>query len=94
MIYEMNSQVKNMSRYTYTTDDMNDCITLYDDEEELKTSFDSEIVLYPLDDSVTVVDKLNFYEALVKELKMHLEYHDWTDKDFKDVIEEVELNLE
>ena len=90
----MNSQVKNMSRYTYTTDDMNDCITLYDDEEELKTSFDSEIVLYPLDDSVTVVDKLNFYEALVKELKMHLEYYDWTDKDFKDVIEEVELNLE
>lgn len=90
----MNSQVKNMSRYTYTTDDMNDCITLYDDEEELKTSFDSEIVLYPLDDSVTVVDKLNFYEALIKELKMHLEYHDWTDKDFKDVIEEVELNLE
>ena len=94
MIYEMNSQVKNMSRYTYTTDDMNDCITLYDDEEELKTSFDSEIVLYPLEDSVTVVDKLNFYEALVKELKMHLEYHDWADKDFKDVIEEVELNLE
>ena len=94
MIYEMNSLVKNMSRYTYTTDDMNDCITLYDDEEELKTSFDSEIVLYPLDDSVTVVDKLNFYEALIKELKMHLEYYDWTDKDFKDVIEEVELNLE
>lgn len=94
MRYGMNSQVKNMSRYTYTTDDMNDCITLYDDEEELKTSFDSEIVLYPLDDSVTVVDKLNFYEALVKELKMHLEYYDWTDKDFKDVIEEVELNLE
>ena len=90
----MNSQVKNMSRYTYTTDDMNDCITLYDEEEELKTSFDSEIVLYPLEDSMTVVDKLNFYEALVKELKMHLEYHDWTDKDFKDVIEEVELNLE
>ena len=94
MIYEMNSQVKNMSRYTYTTDDMNDCITLYDEEEELKTSFDSEIVLYPLDDSVTVIDKLNFYEALIKELKMHLEYYDWTDKDFKDVIEEVELNLE
>ena len=90
----MNSQVKNMSRYTYTTDDMNDCITLYDEEEELKTSFDSEIVLYPLEDSVTVVDKLNFYEALIKELKMHLEYYDWTDKDFKDVIEEVELNLE
>ena len=90
----MNSPVKNMSRYTYTTDDMNDCITLYDEEEELKTSFDSEIVLYPLDDSVTVIDKLNFYEALIKELKMHLEYHDWTDKDFKDVIEEVELNLE
>ena len=94
MIYEMNSPVKNMSRYTYTTDDMNDCITLYDEEEELKTSFDSEIVLYPLEDSVTVVDKLNFYEALIKELKMHLEYYDWTDKDFKDVIEEVELNLE
>ena len=39
MIYEMNSQVKNMSRYNYATDDMNDCITLYDEEEENDWSF-------------------------------------------------------
>ena len=82
-----------MTRYEYNEDLENDCLTLVDNEDELKTDHDSEIVLYPLDDAVTIVDKLNFYEALVKELKMHLEYYDWTDKDFKDVIEEVELNL-
>lgn len=81
-------------RYKYQKDVANDCITICDDEEELKTSFDSEIVLSPMEDAITVVDKLNFYELLVKELMMNLEYHDWTEDDFKSVIEDVKVNLE
>ena len=39
-------------RYEYTKDTMDDCITLTDNEYELKTSFDSEIVLYPVEDAI------------------------------------------
>lgn len=81
-------------RYEYSEDVENDCITLTDNEYELKTSFDSEIVLYPIDGAEQVIDKLNWYEAVIKEMKMHLEYYDWTEKDFKDLIEDVEVNLE
>ena len=81
-------------RYKTSKDYTNDCLTICDEEEELQTSFGSEIVLYPLEDAETVVDKLNFYELLVKELMMHLEYHEWTEDDFKSVIEDVEANLE
>lgn len=85
-------------RYEYSEDSINDCITLTDNEEELKTSFDSEIVLYPMDDAITVIDKLNWYEQyyglLVGMLKEHLEYHGWTEDDFKGVIEDVEANME
>jgi len=81
-------------RYKTSKDYGNDCLTICDEEEELQTSFGSEIVLYPLEDAETVVDKLNFYELLVKELMMHLEYHEWTEDDFKSVIEDVEANLE
>ena len=83
-----------MARYEYNEDLENDCITLIDNEDELKTDYDSEIILYPLDDAVTVVDKLNWYEAVVKEMKSHLEYYDWTEEDFKKtIIEEAEANL-
>ena len=85
-------------RYEYTVDESNDCLTLTDNNDELKTSFDSEIILYPLDDAIGVVDKLNWYEEyyglLVKELKMHLEYHGWSEEDFKSVIEDVKANME
>ena len=83
-----------MTRYEYNEDLENDCLTLVDNEDELKTDYDSERVLYPLDDAVTVIDKLNWYEAVVKEMKSHLEYYDWTEEDFKKtIIEEAEANL-
>lgn len=85
-------------RYETQEDLENDCLTLIDNKEELKTSFDSEIILFPLEDAQTVVDKLNWYEQyyglLVGMLKEHLEYHGWTEDDFKGVIEDVEANLE
>ena len=83
-----------MTRYEYNEDLENDCLTLVDNEDELKTDHDSEIVLYPLDDAVTIVDKLNWYELLVKMLKENLEYEGWTEDDFKGLIEDVEVNLE
>ena len=84
-----------MTRYEYNEDLENDCLTLVDNEDELKTDYDSEIILYPLDDAVTIIDKLNWYEAVVQEMKSHLEYYDWTEEDFKKtIIEEVEANLE
>ncbi len=85
-------------RYEYTEDTMDDCITLIDNEEELKTNFDSNIILFPAEDAMTVIDKLNYYEQyyglLVKELKMHLEYHGWSEEDFESVIEDVKANME
>ena len=82
-------------RYEYSESVEDDCLTLTDNEEELKTSFDSEIMLFPLDGAEQVVDKLNWYEAVVKECKQHLAYYDWTEEDFKKtIIEEVEANLE
>lgn len=84
-------------RYEYAVDESNDCLTLTDNNDELKTSFDSEIILYPLDDAIGVVDKLNWYEEyyglLVNELKMHLEYYGWSEEDFKSVIEDVKANM-
>lgn len=85
-------------RFEYSEDEENNCLTLYDNKEELKTSFDSEIILYPLEDAALVIDKLNWYEKyygfLVKELKMHLESYGWTEDDFKSVIEDVKYNIE
>ena len=82
-----------MTRYEYNEDLENDCITLIDNEDELKTDYDSEIVLYPLDDAVTIVDKLNWYELFVQMLKENLEYEGWSEDDFKGLIEDVEANL-
>ena len=87
-----------MKRYETHIDVENDCLTLIDNEDELKTSFDSEIVLYPLEGAEEVIDKLNWYEdyygLLVKMLKENLEYYGWTEDNFKDLIEDVEANLE
>ena len=86
-------------RYEYTEDTSDDCITLRDEKDELKTSFGSEIILFPAEDAITVIDKLNYYEnflnLLIKEVKGHLIYHGWTEEDFqKTIIEEVEANIE
>ena len=83
-----------MSRYEAIESVENDCLTIIDNEDELKTSFDSEIVLYPIEDAIPIVDKLNWYDAIVKEMKMHLEYHGWNEDDFLNIIEDVEANLE
>ena len=85
-------------RYEYAEDMIEDCVTLIDNEDELKTSFDSEIVLYPAEDAMNVIDKLNWYEQyyglLVKMLKENLEYYGWGEKDFMSVLEDVKANMD
>ena len=63
-------------RYKYQKDIENDCITICDEEEELKTSFDSEIVLSPMDDAITVLTELNIQTAITKMLIEQLESYE------------------
>lgn len=85
-------------RYEYAEDMIEDCVTLIDNKDELKTSFDSEIVLYPAEDAMNVIDKLNWYEQyyglLVKMLKENLEYYGWGEEDFMSVLEDVKANMD
>ena len=80
-------------RFKYQKDVSNDCITICDEEEKLKTSFDSEIILYPMEDAITVIDELNIQYATVKMLKEQLEsYEDSEDIEYwiKEVREDME----
>ena len=56
-------------RFETSPDTMNDCLTVTDNEEQLKTSFDSEIILYPLEDASAVIQELNVQCAINKMLR-------------------------
>ena len=80
-------------RFTVDVDESNDCLTIFDKEEKLKTSFDSEICLFPLEDASAVIDELNVQCATVKMLKEELEsYEDPQDVEYwiKEVREDME----
>jgi len=80
-------------RFETTEDTMNDCITIIDNEEQLKTSFDSDIILYPAEDACTVIDELNVQCAIVQMLREELErYDDPQDIDYW--IQEVREDME
>lgn len=80
-------------RYKYQKDIENDCITICDEEEELKTSFDSEIILYPLEDAISVIDELNIQTAINKMLIEQLENYEDIE-DIKYWIEDVRSDVE
>ena len=85
----------NMSdvRFETSPDTMNDCLTLTDNEDKLKTGFDSEIILYPLEDASAVISELNVQCATVKMLREQLEsYEDPQDIDYwiREVREDME----
>lgn len=63
-------------RYKYQKDYENDCITICDEEDELKTSFDSEIILFPMEDAITVLTELNIQTAINKMLIEELESYE------------------
>lgn len=80
-------------RFETVPDMMNDCLTITDNEDRLKTSFDSEIILYPCEDAEAVIDELNVQCAIVSMLKEQLEYHE----DIQDIeywIQEVREDME
>lgn len=82
-------------RYNVEEDLENNCLTVTDTEYTLTNSFGSEeLILGNIEDSTVIMDRLNFLEAYTKELEMHLTYEDYTEENFKDIREEVELNLE
>ena len=80
-------------RFETNEDVENDCLTIQDNEDKVKTSFDSEIILYPLEDASAVVNELNVQCAIVKMLREQLEsYEDPQDIDYwiKEVKEDIE----
>ena len=72
---------------------MNDCLTVTDNQEQLRNGFDSEIVLAPLEDASLIVRELNIQCAvntmLIEQLESYVDIQDimyW----IKEVIEEME----
>ena len=80
-------------RYTVDPDFKDDVITVHDEKEELKTEFDSEIILAPADDAILVINELNKKEAIIKVLyEALLSYEDKQDIDYwiEDALEDLE----
>ena len=59
-------------RFETSEDTMNDCLTITDTRDELKTEFGSDIVLSPLTDATIVVNQLNKYQVIVEALTNEL----------------------
>lgn len=84
-------------RYTADPDYKDDVVTIYDEKEELKTEFDSEIILAPIDDALTVISELNKKECIIniltKALEEELKKQYYCDEDidyyFKDLMEDL-----
>lgn len=67
-------------RLELSQDKAEDCLTITDSEDKLKTSFGSEIVLFPLEDAQIIVNELNVQYAIVDMLVEQLEsYEDMQD---------------
>jgi len=82
-------------RYEVKEDLENDCLTIEDKQGTITNSFGSEqLILNPIEDATPLIERLQFLECYVKELEMHLEYEGWTEKNFRDTREEVELNMD
>jgi len=63
-------------RFETEEDTINDCLTITDSRDQLKTSFGSDIVLYPAEDASAVVDELNVQCAVNEMLIEHLERYE------------------
>lgn len=86
-----------MKRYEVNEDLENDCLTIEDKEALITNSFGSEqLILYPIEDASPIIERLQFLECYCKALEEALKYgpEEWTEKDFRDTREEVELNME
>ena len=63
-------------RFETSEDIENDCLTITDNQDQLKTSFDSDIILSPLEDAEAVINELNIQCATADMLREQLEYHE------------------
>lgn len=80
-------------RFDTQEDNENDCLTVIDNQDQLKTSFDSEIILYPLEDADVVIQELNVQCAINRMLREELEtYEDPQDIDYW--IQEIREDME
>lgn len=59
-------------RFDTVEDLEDDCLTITDNKDELKTEFGSDIVLSPLTDATIVVNQLNKYQVIVESLTNEL----------------------
>ena len=74
-------------RYTKDKDYSNDCLTIRDEKERLKTSYDSDITLAPLEDAEIVVNELNRNECVNRALKQTLKDNFFTDEDIQYIVD-------
>jgi len=87
-----------MSRYVADPDFKDDIVEIHDEQEELKTEFDSDIILAPAEDALIVVNELNKKEliinALTNALKEELKNQYYCEEDIdyylKDLMEDLE----
>lgn len=70
-------------RFEVKEDTMEDCISVTDNQDNLKNGFDSEFILFPLEDASAIVNELNIQCATVEMLKEQLEsYEDPEDVEY------------
>lgn len=80
-------------RFETTEDTMNDCLTITDNTDKLKNGFDSEFVLYPLEDASIVINELNVQCATVQMLRRMLKSYDVDLEDIDYWIQEVREDM-
>ena len=81
-------------RFETSPDTMNDCLSITDSTDQLKNGFDSEIVLYPLEDASIVINELNVQCATVQMLRRMLKSYDVDLEDIDYWIQEVREDME
>ena len=78
-----------------TVDDVeNDCLTIIDNEDQLRNGFDSELVIAPLEDASILVNELNVQCATVQMLRRMLKSYDVDLEDIDYWIQEVREDME
>lgn len=84
-------------RYIIDEDIENDCLTIEDTEGLITNSFGSEqLILSPIEDATPIISRLQFLECYCKTLEEQLRWgpEEWNDKDFLNLKDETELNME
>ena len=76
-----------MIRFEISKDYTNNCISITDQKDELKTSFGSDIILSPLEDAETVIQHLNLRECIIKGLCQALRDNGFEDEDIQYIID-------